>query len=132
MKILLIQDYWASKGVHASWEQLSHLSPNIPIYRVLKTQLSQCLATPWQGVSHTKVNCSDQILKVLNKAREHKLHLANFDGREKTTHRSIDVLALGKEVLQQKGIKAWAKGYTKWVQGVTTDPARNEENDEVE
>lgn len=50
--------------------------------------------------------------------RKQLYSIANVDTRVKTARRSVDVLAFGKEFLLQKGIKAWAKSYTKWVRGV--------------
>ncbi|KAJ7796687.1 hypothetical protein B0H14DRAFT_2390415 [Mycena olivaceomarginata] len=64
------KNYFASKGVHASWALLGDLAPNVPILRRLKTQFGQFLGAPWQGTHHTKVECSDQINKVKLKMRE--------------------------------------------------------------
>ncbi|KAJ7129943.1 hypothetical protein C8R46DRAFT_832115, partial [Mycena filopes] len=67
------KSYFAAKGVHASWDQLADLAPNIPILRRLKTQFGEFLGAPWQGIHHTKTDCSDQIAKVQSKMKEFKL-----------------------------------------------------------
>ncbi|KAJ7216920.1 hypothetical protein C8J57DRAFT_1040772, partial [Mycena rebaudengoi] len=68
-----IQSYFASKGVHGSWDLLADLAPNIPIFRRLKTQFGEFLGAPWQGTHHLKVDTSDQEKKVKLKVKEFQL-----------------------------------------------------------
>ncbi|KAJ7891051.1 hypothetical protein B0H13DRAFT_2530311 [Mycena leptocephala] len=69
------KNYFTSKGVHGSWDLLSDLAPNVPIFRRLKTQFGDFLGAPWQGIHHTKVNTNDQVAKVQSKMSEFELHL---------------------------------------------------------
>ncbi|KAK6985151.1 hypothetical protein R3P38DRAFT_3230809 [Favolaschia claudopus] len=69
------KNYFAAKGVHASWDMLADLSPNIPLLRRLKTQFGEFLGAAWQGTHHTKVDTSDLVAKVKSKVQEHQLHL---------------------------------------------------------
>ncbi|KAJ7663218.1 hypothetical protein DFH06DRAFT_929198, partial [Mycena polygramma] len=78
------KNYFASKGVHGSWDLLADLAPNVPILRRLKTQFGEFLGAPWQGTHHTKVDCSEQINKVKMKMREYRLHLPSVPGRRVT------------------------------------------------
>jgi len=40
-----------SKGLYASWEGLSDLAPNIPLYRYLKKQFTEFVGAPYQGTT---------------------------------------------------------------------------------
>ncbi|KAJ7916622.1 hypothetical protein B0H13DRAFT_1609193 [Mycena leptocephala] len=111
------KNYFASKGVHASWNLLGDLAPNVPILRRLKTQFGQFLGAPWQGTHHTKVDCSDQINKVKLKMREYRLHLPSVAGRRVTERETTDVVESGSEVLRKSGMKSWSKAYKIWVNG---------------
>ncbi|KAJ7891018.1 hypothetical protein B0H13DRAFT_1497811, partial [Mycena leptocephala] len=65
--------FFAAKGVHASWDFLADLAPNVPLLRRLKTEFGQFLGAPWQGTRHTKVDCSALIEKVRSKMNEFQL-----------------------------------------------------------
>ncbi|KAJ7241171.1 hypothetical protein C8J57DRAFT_1561830, partial [Mycena rebaudengoi] len=67
------KNFFASKGVHASWDLLADLSPNVPILRRLKTQFGEFLGAPWQGITHTKVDTSTEVKKIKGKMREYRL-----------------------------------------------------------
>jgi hypothetical protein len=100
------------------------------MYRTLKTQFDRALGSPWQGTSHSRPDTSDQVIKVMKISEVYKLHLAAAEGIERRTYTvrgTIDIVLLGKETLQKKGMKAWAKWYTKWVQGISVDEELNGE-----
>ncbi|KAF7333906.1 hypothetical protein MSAN_02403400 [Mycena sanguinolenta] len=107
--------YFAAKGVHASWDLLSDLAPNVPILRRLKTQFGEFLGAPWQGTRHSNVDCSEQIDKVKAKMREYQLHLPFISCRKATETEAIDVVETGASILRKQGIKKWAKAYTSWL-----------------
>ncbi|RDB22299.1 hypothetical protein Hypma_010669 [Hypsizygus marmoreus] len=124
------QKHWyAAKGIHATWEQLANLAPNVPIYRTLKKQFTQFMGAPWQGTSHTDVSCSKLVLKVKEKAEEFQIHLPDVPKRAKTTRPTVDVIMKGKEVLQESGLKSFAKRYKAWVED--GEAFEIEEDDEV-
>ncbi|KAJ7744500.1 hypothetical protein DFH07DRAFT_963722 [Mycena maculata] len=109
--------YFATKGLHASWDLLADLAPNIPLLRRLKTQFGEFLGAPWQGTRHTKVDCSAQIAKVKSKMKEFKLHLPVVQGCRVTENEVVDVVEMGASVLRKSGMKAWSKSYTTWLNG---------------
>ncbi|KAF8159104.1 hypothetical protein K438DRAFT_1986032 [Mycena galopus ATCC 62051] len=109
--------YFAAKGVHASWDFLADLAPNIPILRKLKTQFGEFLGAPWQGTHHTKVDCSALIAKVKSKIAEFELHRPHVSGRRVTERRTVDIIQTGAGTLHTTGLKAWGKAYKKWVNG---------------
>ncbi|KAJ7493683.1 hypothetical protein FB451DRAFT_1020785, partial [Mycena latifolia] len=109
--------FFAAKGVHASWDFLADLVPNIPLLRRLKTQFGEFLGAPWQGTRHTKVDCSAQIQKVKSKMKEFELHLATVHGRRPTEDRTVDLVQTGAATLRKSGLKTWAKSYGKWLHG---------------
>ncbi|KAJ7759811.1 hypothetical protein DFH07DRAFT_1023425 [Mycena maculata] len=111
------KNYFASKGVHASWDLLADISPNVPILRHLKTQFGAFLGAPWQGIHHTKASTKDQVAKVKSKMKEFKLHLPSVQGRRVTERETIDILEMGAASLQKTGLKTWGKAYTKWRTG---------------
>ncbi|KAJ7698140.1 hypothetical protein B0H17DRAFT_927846, partial [Mycena rosella] len=109
--------FFAAKGVHASWDFLADLAPNIPLLRQLKTQFGEFLGAPWQGTRHTKVDCSEQVRKVKSKMAEFRLHLPNVTGRRWTERRATDVVETGAVILCKTGLKTWGKSYLKWLNG---------------
>ncbi|KAF8205821.1 hypothetical protein K438DRAFT_1757140 [Mycena galopus ATCC 62051] len=109
--------YFAVKGVHASWDFLADLAPNIPILRKLKSQFGEFLGAPWQGTHHTKVDCSALIAKVKSKMEEFELDRPHISGRRVTERRTIDIIQAGADNLRKTGVKAWSKSYTKWANG---------------
>ncbi|KAJ6568612.1 hypothetical protein B0H19DRAFT_938682 [Mycena capillaripes] len=111
------KSYFAAKGVHASWDLLADLAPNIPILRRLKTQFGEFLGAPWQGTHHTKADCSDQIAKVKVKMKELKLHLPISPGRRVTERETVDIVESGCATLRTSGMKKWSKSYTAWLTG---------------
>ncbi|KAJ7655886.1 hypothetical protein B0H17DRAFT_956275, partial [Mycena rosella] len=111
------KNYFASKGVHASWDSLKDLAPNIPILRRLKTEFGEFLGAPWQGTHHTKVNCSNQIQRVKAKMAEFELHSARVVGRRVTDRAVVDVVDCGASTLRRTGMKTWGKRYVKWLNG---------------
>ncbi|KAJ7866703.1 hypothetical protein B0H13DRAFT_1636525 [Mycena leptocephala] len=111
------KNFFAAKGVHASWDFLADLAPNVPLLRRLKTEFGQFLGAPWQGTHHTKVDCSALIEKVRSKMNEFQLHLPSVRGRRVTERRSIDIVETGAATLRKTGLKKWAKAYTKWRDG---------------
>ncbi|KAJ7167409.1 hypothetical protein C8R43DRAFT_1121828 [Mycena crocata] len=111
------KNYYASRGVHASWDLLADLAPNVPILRRLKTQFGQFLGAPWQGTHHTKADVSDQITKVKLKMAEFKLHLPVVAGRRVTDREAVDIVEVGAVTLRKTGMKKWAKGYKTWLNG---------------
>ncbi|KAJ7642889.1 hypothetical protein B0H17DRAFT_959984 [Mycena rosella] len=111
------KNYFASKGVHASWDSLKDLAPNIPILRRLKTEFGEFLGAPWQGTHHTKVNSSDQIQRVKAKMAEFELHSARVVGRRVTDRAVVDVVDCGASTLRRTGMKTWGKSYLKWLNG---------------
>ncbi|KAJ6585483.1 hypothetical protein B0H19DRAFT_924831 [Mycena capillaripes] len=106
------KNYFTSKGVHGSWDLLSNLAPNMPIFRHLKMQFGDFLGAPWQGVHHTKVNTNDQVAKVQLKMSE--LHLDKVNAQRVTEHQTIDIIETGATLPQKTGIKKFAKSYMKW------------------
>jgi hypothetical protein len=111
------QNYFAAKGMHASWDFLADLAPNIPILRKLKTQFGKFLGAPWQGTHHAKVDCSALIGKVKSKMAEFELHRPHVSGRRATERRTVDIVQIGAANLRKSGLKAWGKAYTKWANG---------------
>ncbi|KAJ7767331.1 hypothetical protein B0H16DRAFT_1412448 [Mycena metata] len=111
------KNFFAAKGVHASWDFLADLAPNVPILRRLKTQFGEFLGAPWQGTNHTKVDCSTQIAKVHSKMREYQLHHPSVPGRRVTDNQAVDIINTGAATLRKTGLKKWAKGYNKWLHG---------------
>ncbi|KAK6969487.1 hypothetical protein R3P38DRAFT_2670762 [Favolaschia claudopus] len=112
------KNYFAAKGVHASWDMLADLSPNIPLLRRLKTQFGEFLGAPRQGTHHTKVDTSELIAKVKSKVQEHQLHLPFVRGRRVTERESVDVLGTGASMLRDTEMSSWGKAYKTWLKGV--------------
>src|ERR1700761_1516399 len=110
----ILQNYFAARGVHASWDFLADLSPNIPILRKLKTQFGEFLGAPWQGTRHTKVDCSDQIAKDKSKMQEYALHLPVVAERRPTERMTVGVMEAGTSTLKNSGMKTWSKAYKSW------------------
>ncbi|KAK6974994.1 hypothetical protein R3P38DRAFT_3335296 [Favolaschia claudopus] len=111
------KNYFAAHGVHASWDFLADLSPNIPLLRRLKTQFGEFLGAPWQGIRHSKVDCFDQIKKVKVKMQEYAVHLPSAVGRRPTEEKTVDVVDEGASILRDTGIKSWSKAYKTWWSG---------------
>ncbi|KAF8162317.1 hypothetical protein K438DRAFT_1618478, partial [Mycena galopus ATCC 62051] len=107
--------FFAAKGIHASWDFLADLAPNIPILRRLKTQFGEFLGAPWQGTHHTKTDCSKSIAKVKSKMAEFHLHLPDVNGRRTTERRTIDIVQAGADKLRATGLKAWDKTSLGWL-----------------
>jgi hypothetical protein len=75
------------------------------------------LGAPWQGTHHLKVDTSDQEKKVKLKVKEFQLELVSVTGRRATEREAVNIVRHGSEVLQKTGMKAWEKGYDKWLNG---------------
>ncbi|KAJ7280831.1 hypothetical protein C8J57DRAFT_1174450 [Mycena rebaudengoi] len=109
------KNFFASKGVHASWDLLADLSPNVPILRRLKTQFGEFLGAPWQGITHTKVDTSTEVKKIKGKMREYRLEVSGVAGRRETEREAEDIIRTGGAKLKKTGMKTWEKGYTSFV-----------------
>ncbi|KAK7026366.1 hypothetical protein R3P38DRAFT_3395839 [Favolaschia claudopus] len=111
------KNFFAAKGVHASWDMLSDLAPNVPLLRRLKTQLGQFLGAPWQGTHHSKVDTSALVSKVKSKVQEHQLHLPFVRGRRQTEREAVDVVEAGAATLRDTEMNSWRKAYKAWLKG---------------
>lgn len=109
------KNYFSSKGIHGTWEQLGHLAPNIPIYRGLKRQFVAFMGAPWQGTTHTDVNTSELAFRVKRKAGELAIHLENTPNQPTVQNRTTGILTEGIETLRSTGVKAFTKRYKAWV-----------------
>ncbi|KAG1762231.1 hypothetical protein EDD22DRAFT_744616, partial [Suillus occidentalis] len=67
--------WFAAKGVHGTWDQLTDLALNIPIYRPLKCQFTQFMGSAWGGTTHKTPNNSASVMKVMSKSKEKNLHI---------------------------------------------------------
>ena len=103
------QDYFKGKGMHASWEGLSDLAPNIPLYRCLKKQFMEFVRPPHQGTSHSAPDVSSLIYRVCDKAQELNLHIFKAGRQDTSGFRATDILAEGAHELQKKGMRLFAK-----------------------
>lgn len=105
--------------MYASWEGLSDLAPNIPLYRCLKTQFTEFVGAPYQGTTHSAPDVSSLIYRVRDKAKELHLHVLIPGRQAESGFRSKDILAEGTHELQKKGMKRFEKRYKIWVRDST-------------
>lgn len=113
--------------MHGTWDQLSDLAPNIPIYRPLKRRFAVFMGSAYGGTTHTNPDSSTSVKKVSLKAMEHNLHIY-IPGR-KTKRDVKDILLDGSSQLKLKGIDTFTRSYKAWVNNTAAFP---EDDDDIE
>lgn len=113
--------------MHGTWDQLSDLAPNIPIYRPLKRRFAVFMGSAYGGTTHTNPDSSTSVKKVSSKAMEHNLHIYIPGCKAKRDVK--DILLDGSSQLKLKGIDTFMRSYKAWVNNTVAFP---EDDDDIE
>lgn len=111
----IVQDFLAAKVNHGTFTMLADLAPNIPLYHLLKRELSVVLGALWQGTTHTVPDFSKIINRVTDKVEDKELNA--FEAGRGTSKLTVDILTKGSDMLSGKGMDSFGKRWKLWAEG---------------
>ncbi|KAF8132995.1 hypothetical protein EV363DRAFT_1583268 [Boletus edulis] len=98
---MLLQRFYASKGVYASWDHLGDISAAVDLLRHVQKQVGKSLDISYQGITHITPDTSASVNKVAHKVSELKLHTFLPHREENSRIRLVvNSLALGEQKLK--------------------------------
>lgn len=112
--IPLKQNFFASKGVYASWDRLGDISASVDLLQNVRKQVLRALKTTYHGITHIDPDTSAAINKIASKVGELELHTIKSDRAENELIKPIiDTLAVGEKKLKSSTLATFnrkAKG----------------------
>ncbi|KAI0044358.1 hypothetical protein FA95DRAFT_1608635 [Auriscalpium vulgare] len=128
---LVSKQFYVSRGVRASWDELSNISPASHIFASLKKTFRTTIGVGYKGLSHTDPDTSPLVRRVAKAAAEWSLltRAENLPPRT-VKKRTVDAYLTGLERMGQSSknpLKDFHMKRRKWLeQGVVMEPEEDD------
>ncbi|KAA1470545.1 hypothetical protein DENSPDRAFT_774774 [Dentipellis sp. KUC8613] len=104
----VLQDLFASRGIHADWDHLANISPAAHVWRALLKVFRSALGVGYKGMSHSEVDTSSLVHKVEEKVGDWELLICK-SSRGETEKCTVDAIEAGVESLMGGRLAAFHK-----------------------
>ncbi|KAI0042500.1 hypothetical protein FA95DRAFT_1525335, partial [Auriscalpium vulgare] len=125
--IKLLQQFYANRGVRASWDELANISPASHIWSRLMKTFRTAIGASYRGSTHIEPDTSALVLRVAAAAKDWSLLVP--DRKRKAKKRTVDVFRVGLDRMGQTSKNPLTEFHRKrraWEAGAEMEPEQDD------